>query len=129
MARVVAANLSKALEDPETYQRFVEAGKQRAAYLFTEEARVKQRAGAKAFGKRFTEMKLGWCPEQYRAEYRFLLQRHVKAADAKQIILAKISPFEKQMHALSRGASLIEKPILRKAAPDYTLGGVTDWAA
>lgn len=72
---------------------------------------------------------MAWCPPEYLAEYRKLIGRKVLAADARKIILAKLTPFERQMHALRNGARLIEKPILRKSAPDYTLGGVTDWAA
>lgn len=69
---------------------------------------------------------LSWCPEQYREEYR-LLRRRMATAKAKAAILAKVTPFEWQMHRVSRGAGIVIAQPMRRHEPDYTLGGVTAW--
>jgi hypothetical protein len=67
---------------------------------------------------------LAWCPEQYREEYRQLKRRRT-TAKARAIILAKVTPFEWQMHRLKQGAALIETPAFTRRHSDVTLGGVT----
>lgn len=80
---------------------------------------------------------LAWCPPAYREQYRALkASGAVKAAEAKVMILdqikaderarlAAMTPFERQMEAVARGARIVAKPDLRKAAHDFTLGGVS----
>lgn len=67
------------------------------------------------------------------------LARRMPAAEARRIILADIAaterrrlaamtPFERQMDRLANGARLVEKPVLRRVEPNYTLGGVATGA-
>lgn len=65
------------------------------------------------------EARLGWCPPEYRDEYRALRSsRGITAPEARRMILDMIeakrakaekalSPFERQMRALERGAQLV----------------------
>lgn len=84
-------------------------------------------------GAKLSETLMGWCPPEYRAEYRELFKRNhnMTKERARKIILDRIeakkaamSPFERQMEALRNGARLVEKPILRRPDYAYTLGGV-----
>jgi len=87
-----------------------------ATILSTPEVRVKVKATRVAVGKKLSDQRLAWCPEHLRGEYLFLIRRkRIKAVEARQLILAqhaadeaKLSPFERQMRALERGAKLIE---------------------
>lgn len=90
----------------------------------TAEARAKRDDAAA--GRKISERKLSWCPVEYRSEYRRLVvSKGIKAAEARQIILAQIkadrakadnlSPFEKQERALARGGQIVandQKPSL-----------------
>lgn len=80
-------------------------------------------------GRKTTEMRLAWCPNEYRAEYLSLIKsKGLKAVEARAIILEAIeadkrrnkppelSPFEKQDLALARGAQLIANDL----APSLT---------
>lgn len=77
---------------------------------------------------------LAWCPAEWRGRYHSLRSRH-GAAEAKRRVLIEIdaaerkrldamTPFERQLERVRRGARLIEKPRLSRA-PDVTLGGVS----
>jgi hypothetical protein len=67
------------------------------------------------------EARWAWCPPEYRDAYRAIRDKGILAGEAKRILaeqikadLAKLSPFERQMRALERGASLVAndpKPI------------------
>lgn len=98
----------------------------------TPEAEAKR--NHKEIGRKRTETLLGWCPPECRDDYRHLvMNKGIKAADAKQIILDQIrterervqtakrreleslSPFERQERALRNGAQLVandQKPSL-----------------
>jgi hypothetical protein len=87
------------------------------------------------------ETRLGWCPVEYRQDYLDLLRKkHIKAIDAKRMILAEIAAkkvpeapalpmltsFERAMELVRNGADIIEvRPFNRRADPTYTLGGVS----
>lgn len=86
----------------------------------TPEARAKR--DDVAAGKKISERKLGWCPLEYRGEYRRLIvSKGIKAAEARPIIMAQIkadrakletlSPFERQERALAKGAQLVANDI------------------
>lgn len=88
------------------------------------EARL--RAGAKIRAKR-----LCWCPLDRQDEY-IALMRTIGASEARRIILddiaaqrARLTPFERQMEALKRGADLVNKPVFAPREYDFTLGGVS----
>lgn len=113
MRRVAAANGKRAMLDPARVEQLREHGrKMRATHLSTPAALAARLAVAKDVGRKITETRLGWCPPEYRAEYRRLtLSKRFLAADAKAMILATIkatrarmSPFERQMYALEQQA-------------------------
>lgn len=67
--------------------------------------------------------KLAWCPEVRRDEYR-KLQKSLGSAEARRIIEADMSPFERQLAKVASGAGLVPafKPTTTGHA--FTLGGV-----
>jgi transcriptional regulator with XRE-family HTH domain len=96
-----------------------------------QERKERIRAGATKFHRR----KWAWLPDAYREQYRRIAKKTC-AAEARRLILeqiaadeARLSPFERQMRALTKGAQLVAKPVLRRRDSDFTLGGVTDYAA
>lgn len=66
----------------------------------------------KARGKAISRAKLPWCPPEYVETYRLLRRKGIPVADARAATEAEIarnalSPFERQMRALERGARLV----------------------
>jgi len=66
-------------------------------------------------GRAISQARLPWCPPEWLDHYRLLRRKSFSAAEAKTMTLqaikdaaAKLSPFERQMRALERGAKLIE---------------------
>lgn len=108
-----------ARQDPEFRARLVEHGKRMyATHLNTPEGRAKVLATRKASGAKRTETVLGWCPPEYRDDYRRLIySKQVRAVEARRIILDLIeakrakprvlSPFEKQDLALFKGVPIV----------------------
>ena len=88
-------------------------------------------------GQTLSNRALGWCPPEYREEYERLNHlMKVPSVEARAIIEEQIakdkarreagmSPFERQMDALRKGARLIGKPRLKPKDYDFTLGGVS----
>ncbi len=68
--------------------------------------------------------KLAWCPPARLDEYR-RAAKSMGAAEARRIIEADMTPFERQMARVAAGAKLIEVRPLRRAEHAYTLGGVS----
>jgi len=66
---------------------------------------------------------LAWCPESRRAEYT-KLQKALGAAEARRILEADLSPFERQMARINAGAQVVAVPDTRTGGPAYTLGGI-----
>lgn len=66
-----AANIRKKPSDPDVVARLA--------------------AGRKVAGRKRTEYFLGWCPEEYRDEYRKLTDRHIHAAEARAIVEARVA--------------------------------------
>lgn len=92
------------------------------------EARAKYLASRPAAGRKRSETALAWCPAQYREDYRILTRsKAMSAAEAKAFILARLTPFERALHAVSRGAGIVIAQPLRRRDPDFTLGGVANW--
>ncbi len=81
------------------------------------------RRDRKAAGQKLSQTLMGWCPQEYREAYFYLIRtKQLKRAEAKPIILAqiatdnaraeaKLSPFERQERALARGAKLIANDV------------------
>jgi hypothetical protein len=67
--------------------------------------------------------KLAWCPPSRRAEYD-KLRAMFNAAEARRMIEADMTPFERKLARIASGARVVEKPVLRRADHDFTLGGV-----
>lgn len=68
--------------------------------------------------------KLAWCPPDRLGEYRSFC-KSVGAAEARRIIEADMTPFERQLARVRTGAKLIEvRPLRRLSEPTVTLGGV-----
>ena len=131
-ASLTAAVLAAQQANPEKWRQL---GFAHIGNLTSPEAKAKQIAAVKAAGWKATERHLGWCPEEYRNDYRHLVNwKHIKAAEAKQIIIAqikadeaKLSPFERQQRALERGGRIVANdasPSLANPA-DY---GERKWA-
>ena len=135
LCATLADNARKGLEDPVKRAAAAERGRlQYERYLNNPEVRAllnspEMRA---AKGKKITAARLAWCPPEYRAEYLYLIYtKRMHRSEAKPIILeqvradrerelAKLSPFERQMRALEKGATLVandQKPSL--ANPGY----------
>lgn len=119
MQQVARRNGETARLDPAFRARLVEHGKrQYARHLNTPEGRAAVLATRPASGAKRTETVLGWCPAEWRAEYRRLTSsKQVKAADARRMILdiidarkarvEALSPFERQERAILRGVGLV----------------------
>lgn len=68
--------------------------------------------------------KLAWCPPARLDEYR-RAQKAVGALEARRIIEADMTPFERQLARVAQGAALVEvRPLRRRTEPTMTLGGV-----
>jgi hypothetical protein len=85
----------------------------RAAYLATRPAAGKKRSATA----------MAWCPLDKRDEYaRLVRTKRMPAAEARKTILDSLTPFEKQMHAISQGRGIVTRQTLSKSY-DFTLGG------
>lgn len=129
MSVKLSAGAKRRAADPVKGAKMREIGKERAKHLLSPEVFAKsQRPEARAAaGAKTREFWLGWCPQEYRARYKYLTANmKIRAAEARRMVedeikadqrrkLAAMSPFERQMHALQNGATLYE------AAPRATL--------
>lgn len=84
----------------------------------------------KRIGRKLTERYLGWCPPDLRDDYRRLVRNmRYTAAEARTMIEEymekRMTPFERAMERVRRGAGIFTVPDLRAPAPAYTLGGVS----
>jgi hypothetical protein len=128
-AREIHARNMAARRDPEKAARLLAVIHKNREGLATPQAKAKWLAGRAAAGRKRHETVMAWCPPEYRAEYRFLrLTKKLLAREAKAVILAQLTPFERQMQAVRMGARLINKPVFRRPDYDYTLGGVSEMA-
>lgn len=119
------ANMA-ARRNPETAAKFRAVLFENRKKLNDPGVREKWLAGRAAAGKKRSETVMAWCPPEYRDEYRHLrYTKKIKAAEARALILAKLSPFEKAMQRIRAGASISIKPTIPDRSYDCTLGGVT----
>lgn len=134
-------------EDPEFRAKYTGASAQRlAAWRACEENKgylhPNSRANlAMAHTPEFTEKRvravrvafMGWCPEERWAEYR-KLARSVGAPEARRMILAdiaakerdrlaKLSPFERDMERIAKGAGIVEKFTPQRADHAFSIVG------
>ena len=111
-------------DDP-AWQAYKRAGglKLRAAFEASPEAMERLLATRSAVGAKLAENALGWCPVELRAEYTRLRKKHGKV-EARRLIVAGMTPFERQLMRVREGARLVTVQPIRSADPSYTLGGV-----
>jgi hypothetical protein len=138
-ALVCKRSVQKRDATPGMRERYVEMGKKHYQTLNLPEVRAKTHSPETNALRTaaMLETRLGWCPPEYREEYRALRNSHgITAAEARRMILAMIeakrvkaeremSPFERQERALQRGAALvrnIQKPSLSNPGV-YSFGG------
>jgi hypothetical protein len=108
-------NRRNAVNNPVACERILAAALRNLPKAWTPESVAKRVAAIPIAAKKLSDRKLSWCPPEKRDHYRWLVRyRHVKAADAREIVLAEVraelaalSPFERQMRALQNGARLI----------------------
>jgi hypothetical protein len=94
--------------NPEARARVVAAALRNLPKAHTPEAKARQRAAMPAAVVKITETRLRWCPPDKRDEYRLLVRRkRMTAAQARQIIMDSLTPFERQMNALRMGAKIV----------------------
>lgn len=135
----LSRNQRRLASDPAMRERWREAGK-RNYHKTVGSAKARARANApETIARRARthhQRDMGWLPDGYLKTYHAFRRKH-GAAIARQLTLEKaaedraarraaMSPFERQMEALKRGASLTTKaqPVARDY--DFTLGGVTE---
>jgi hypothetical protein len=114
----------KARENPEISARLKANAKDLARKnFFTPEARAKWQKSRKAVGERKTERVLGWCPLEYRREYKLLAKRgNGNAAQARAIILDRMRTDEQakaktELVMTARFHASTAAEFLRKFAP------------
>ncbi|MBE7186045.1 MAG: hypothetical protein INR68_16735 [Methylobacterium mesophilicum] len=125
--------VAKRRSTPEGIARMVENGRRYGApnISATRHAAVRAKAGAA-----ISAAKLRDVPAGYVDLYRELRRSGTPASEALPMVqqqarvdeerrVAAMTPFERQMEAVARGARVVAKPDLRKAAHDFTLGGVS----
>jgi hypothetical protein len=86
--------------------------------------RPEVRARRKLANARLAARKMAWLPPENRKEYFRLLKR-VGRDLAKATILARMTPFERQLVRVREGVAVVPNYRVGRAAPDYTLGGVS----
>ena len=108
-------NVRTAMSRPEVREAWVARARKSFPLMWTPEALAKKKAGHAAAMRRRAERQLAWCPAHKRERYEELVYtKRWRAADAKATVLAEIraeleslSPFERQMRALERGAKIV----------------------
>lgn len=115
------ANGLRALANPEARAKMVENGRKIArAYLQSPEVLAKLNSPElrERRARTISEMRMAWCPVEYRDLYRELTGSGIRAPEARQMVRdqiardeARLSPFERQMKALERGAKLVANDV------------------
>jgi hypothetical protein len=127
---ISAARRVKVATDPAFAELMREKGRILAATRLGAECIRSGKPARKKIAASLSKHYMGWCPPDRREEYRKLRRnKRLPGAEAKRIILASLTPFERQMQAIRNGAALVAKPTIRARDYDYTLGGVSDMAA
>lgn len=126
--RAISASMKRTFaSDPS--QRDAAASRVRKAaadWRSSEDGRARLPELTRAAQRARIEKMLGWCPEGRREQYRFLRTRkRMTAAAARAVIEAEMTPFERKLHAVSRGAGIVEKRAVPSRGYDFTLAGVS----
>ena len=127
-----AARLKARYADPARRAQLAAAGEIGRANR-TPEGSARGYAKQSATKAAMREQRLAWCPAERRGEFA-KLSRKLGVAEAMRVILediatqkrrrlAAMTPFERQMDALARGATLTTKPVMRKADHAFSLTG------
>jgi len=112
-------------DDPAWHAYKVATGKQlRALYDASPEAQAANLAKRAAVGEKNRFRTLGWLPDRLRHQYQSA-RTMFGAAEAKRIMMADLTPFERQMARIAAGAPLVAAPDTRTGGPAYTLGGIS----
>jgi hypothetical protein len=112
MAKVVARNNAKARLRPEFAEWLSGHGRMLAQLLRTPEMVARTKAAKHKIGPAVSEARMGWCPQQFRDEYRILVHsKRMRGADARQLIETKVA----NVAALKHVDSALD--YLRKFAP------------
>jgi hypothetical protein len=130
---LVEAHRERMATDPAYVERRREEGRRLAATRLGHAAQPKGSQINRIKGQKLSDRRLGWCPREYRAFYQKMRRQRGKGADvAKRLTLekiaadrAKMTPFERQMAALKRGASLVSNVIPDRREYDFSLGGAS----
>jgi hypothetical protein len=94
-AKIMNRNREKAMTDPAVRAKLSAIGHANINNLLKPETRAKILATRAQAGKAYTELKLGWCPPDLRAEYKRLYRgTKLTSADARAIIEQKIADRE-----------------------------------
>lgn len=94
-----------------------------AQYRASEEAQAANRASRPRVGQVLHEQRMAWCPVERRDEYQ-VMRRKVGAVEARRILEADMTPFERQLARVRGGATLTTKFTMRRPDHAFTLGGV-----
>ena len=143
-ARVGATQRKRLADNPEAKAALVKGSAARlAVWRASPEGRavlLANLAAERAAGiKASADLRAAWCPTQYRAYNSELVRQGVGPARRKRLIaerqardeaaeaarLASLTPFERQLDRVRKGARLVPtfRPV--RAYPAYTLGGVS----
>ena len=131
VARSTAGIRRKMAEDPAFAANRREQGRRCGLSLASHKAHPAGSPSRIRAGQSVSATRLAWCPPTYRDAYRGLIKRHgIKGAEARRMIEAQVaadrarmSPFERQMDAVMRGAAITIEPVMPVRAYDFTLGG------
>lgn len=67
-----------------------------------------------------------WCPDRLIPDYRILVRsKGIRAAEARRMIEAEITPFERSLLRVKNGSGITEIRPLRSAEPQFSLTGVS----
>ncbi len=126
-AATMRQNAAKANANPALRAWRVQNGKELAQHaLRTPQARAAYLASRPIAEAKRIETMLGWCPLEYRDEYRRLTRsKRIPRLEARQLVLdmvaadkaraeREMSPFERQMRALERGATIVANDSVSK---------------
>lgn len=121
----------RARQDPEKAERLRKGIKAARARLNEPEVRAAYLASRAEAGRKHSETRMAWCPPEYRETYFHLtMSKRVRAPEARQMIKdmiaadrAKMTPFERQMEAIAKGAGISTKRPIGSKSYDFTIGG------
>jgi hypothetical protein len=74
-------------------------------------------------GKTLSDVRLAWCPPEWRERYREYRRRKVPVDEAKARVLDLIPPFEIQLWKIRKGAGIVEVRPFRRAESAYSATG------